>query len=204
MNIKEEFFNAAREFSHDQEIAESLWHELAENYSAKTRHYHTLTHLDDMLKHLAPLRDAFRNWPTIIFALCYHDVVYNALRTNNEEKSASLAADRLKRLRVPDEYVTACQRLILATKKHEAADYETNLFTDADLSILGSDTATYKQYLKNIRKEYAIFPDIVYNPGRKKVLLHFLNMDRIFKTKEFYGQFEIQARKNLESELQML
>lgn len=204
MNIQEHFFNAAGEFSHDSKIAESLWHELREKYTTKTRHYHTLTHLDDMLKYLLPLRDAFRNWPTIIFALCYHDAVYNALRSNNEEKSASLAGDRLKRLRVPEEYVTACKRLILATKKHEAADHETNLFTDADLSILGSDAATYNLYLKNIRREYAMYPDMLYNPGRKKVLLHFLNMDQIFKTKEFYGQFEVQAHKNLQAELQML
>lgn len=97
-----------------------------------------------------------------------------------------------------------CQALILATKKHEPADYETNLFTDADLSILGSDPGTYNRYLKNIRKEYAMYPDILYDPGRKKVLLHFLNMDQIFKTKEFSGQLEAQARKNLEAELKML
>ncbi|HEY9486678.1 MAG TPA: hypothetical protein VIQ51_00020 [Chryseosolibacter sp.] len=204
MIIKKQFFKSVGEFSNDKGIAEKLWRELEEKYSAKTRHYHTLVHLDDVLKQLVPLKNAFTNWQAIVFAVAYHDAIYNALRGNNEEKSALLAVERLKSIGVPEEYVSRCQQLILATKKHEAADYETNLFTDADLSILGSDTVTYNLYLKNIRQEYAMYPDILYNAGRKKVLFHFLNMDQIFKTKEFSGRFEAQARKNLQDELRML
>lgn len=204
MSIKEEFFNSVREFSTDHGMAEKLWHELKEKYSASTRHYHTLDHLEDILKKLIPLRNAFTSWHTLVFAIAYHDAIYSASRGNNEEKSASLAVGRLTSIGVPEEYVGKCQQLILATIKHEAADYETNLFTDADLSILGSDADTYDRYLKNIRQEYAMYPNILYNPGRRKVLLHFLSMDQIFKTKEFSGQFEAQARQNLEAELRML
>lgn len=204
MIINEQFLKSVRQFSNDKGIAEKLWRELEEKYYARTRHYHTLDHLDDMLKKLVPLRNAFKNWHAIVFAVAYHDAIYNALRSNNEEKSASLAVEHLKSVRVPEEYVSRCQQLILATKKHEAADYETNLFTDADLSILGSDTVTYNLYLKNIREEYSMYPDILYNPGRRKVLLHFLNMEQIFKTKEFAGQLEAQARQNLQAELRML
>ena len=42
-----------------------------------------------------------------------------------------------------------------------------------------------------------MFPDILYNAGRKTVLLHFLNMNQIYKTKEFFDRLEEQARKNL-------
>jgi len=59
-------------------------------------------------------------------------------------------------------------------------------------------------YYKNARKEYAIFPDFVYKPGRKKVLLHFLAMERIFKTDYFFHKFEMQAKQNLQKELEML
>ena len=204
MIIREQFLTSLRRFSNDRAIAEKLWRELEQKYSASTRHYHTLDHLNDMLKQLVPFINAFNNWHAIVFAVAYHDAIYNALRGNNEEKSASLAAERLKSIGVPEECVRKCEQLILATKKHEAADYETNLFTDADLSILGSDTATYDVYLRNIRQEYAMYPDILYNPGRKKVLLHFLNMDQIFKTSEFSTRLENQARKNLQAELRML
>jgi predicted metal-dependent HD superfamily phosphohydrolase len=92
----------------------------------------------------------------------------------------------------------------LATKTHIlAADSDTNFFTDADLSVLGSDWESYSAYFKNVRKEYAIYPDFIYNSGRKEVLKHFLGMNQIFKTDFFYAKFEAQARLNLERELQI-
>jgi predicted metal-dependent HD superfamily phosphohydrolase len=44
----------------------------------------------------------------------------------------------------------------------------------------------------------------MYNPVRKKVLLHFLSMERIFKTDYFYTHFEKQARENLQKEMELL
>jgi len=69
---------------------------------------------------------------------------------------------------------------------------------------LGQPSDVYEQYCGQIRKEYSIYPDIVYKPGRKKVLIHFLNMEKIFKTSFFYDKYELQARANLESELKRL
>ena len=80
-------------------------------------------------------------------------------------------------------------------------DTDTNLFTDADLAILGTDWNSYKKYYQQIRKEYSIYPDMIYNPGRKKVLHHFLHMERIYKTVWFYNRYEQQAIINLEKEL---
>ncbi len=85
-----------------------------------------------------------------------------------------------------------------------SSDFETNLFTDADLSILGSDPDTYKVYSKQIRREYSIYPEIIYNPGRKKVLTHFLKMDKIYKTEEFSDRYELNARINIQTELNSL
>jgi predicted metal-dependent HD superfamily phosphohydrolase len=94
---------------------------------------------------------------------------------------------------------------ILATKAHVmSANHDSNLFTDADLSILGAPADEYMQYTGQIRKEYRYYPDLVYKPGRKKVLRHFLEMERIFKTDYFFAQYEKQARANIETELQRL
>jgi predicted metal-dependent HD superfamily phosphohydrolase len=91
---------------------------------------------------------------------------------------------------------------ILATKGHTVStDNDTNLFTDADLSILGESWELYQEYFQKIRKEYAIYPDAVYNPGRTKVLNHFLSMERIFKTDIFHEKFELNAKNNLTREL---
>ena len=83
-------------------------------------------------------------------------------------------------------------------------DDDTNYFTDADLSILGSDSDSYLTYTKQIRKEYSYFPDLLYKPGRRKVLEHFLEMGNIFKTKYFQDKFEIQAKINILGELKSL
>ena len=96
------------------------------------------------------------------------------------------------------------KRGIKCTKSHEFSDSDTNYFTDADLSILGKSWKTYEEYYQQIRKEYKIYPDFIYNSGRKKALQHFLKMDRIFKTDYFFEKYEIQARENLQNELQIL
>ena len=157
MIIREQFLTSLRQFSNDRQLQKKLWRELEEKYSAKTRHYHALDHLNDMVKQLVPFIAAFNNWHAIVFAVAYHDAIYNALRSNNEEKSALLAAERLKSIGVPEECVRKCEQLILATKKHKAADYETNLFTDADLSILGSDTVRNHDYLAALRLSPTIY-----------------------------------------------
>lgn len=89
----------------------------------------------------------------------------------------------------------------MATKDHRsAADPDTDLLTDADLAVLGRDWPVYKAYSEKIRREYAIYPDALYKPGRKAVLQHFLAMERIFKTTYFYDRFEKQSRQNLQQE----
>ena len=101
--------------------------------------------------------------------------------------------------------IDLCVQHILATKSHAVSENnDTNLFTDADLSVLGADREVYEQYYKQIRKEYSIYPDLMYNPGRKKVLQNFLGMKRIFKTDYFYGKFEEKARRNITAELNEL
>lgn len=79
-------------------------------------------------------------------------------------------------------------------------DPDAALFIDADLSILGKSPPVYNSYSKQIRQEYAVYPDTLYLPGRKKVILHFLEMPRIYKTDFFYEKYEEQARKNLRRE----
>ena len=96
----------------------------------------------------------------ILFTLFYHDIVYNSLKSNNEEKSAELAEKRMTQISVSNEIIECCKAQILATKSHvKSTDSDTNYFTDADLSVLGQTWETYSIYYKNVRKEYAIYPD---------------------------------------------
>ena len=202
--IEEEFIGSLKNYTVDGEQRQIMWSEVEKNYSRPDRHYHNLTHLNSMLTELNLYKDKFNNWDTIIFAIVYHDLVYNTLKSNNEERSAEMAIKRLTKIAFPEKEITFCAQLIHATKKHEPGDQETNLFTDADLSILGADPETYKAYSKQIRLEYSIYPDLIYNPGRKKVLTHFLKMHKIYKTNDFSDRYEQNAKTNIQTELNSL
>jgi predicted metal-dependent HD superfamily phosphohydrolase len=179
--------------------------ELIKAYTAAGRHYHTLQHLQQMLNVLEPVKAQFSDYDTLLFALFYHDIVYRVSRKDNEEKSAALARERLSALAYSPAGIERCRQMILATKGHTAsADPDIDLFTDADLSILGSSSAQYRTYAAKVRREYGIYPNMVYNPGRKKVLQHFLEMPFIFKTLYFRAAYESSARQNIQQELDTL
>lgn len=203
--LKETFVQLLTKYTSDPALTHELWMEIQKNYSHKKRHYHSLLHLEHLLAQLTEVKKQIHDWDTLLFTLYYHDAIYNALKSDNEEKSAELAEKRMKQISVPGHTIQLCQQQILATKSHTiSANSDTNYFTDADLSVLGQDWETYSMYYKNVRKEYAIYPEFVYNPGRKKVLQHFLSMERIFKTDFFYHKLEKQARINLQKEMALL
>jgi len=198
VKLKATFFELAFKYSTNSSLIEQLWEEIQKNYSQDNRYYHTLTHLENLILQLSEVRDKVLSWDTVLFSVYYHDVIYQPTKANNEEKSADLAKKRLEQINVAQNTISKCVAMILATKSHlHAENNDTNYFTDADLSILGQDWDNYETYFKQIRKEYSVYPDFIYNPGRKKVLDHFLQMDRIYKTDYFYLEFESRARENL-------
>jgi predicted metal-dependent HD superfamily phosphohydrolase len=179
--------------------------EIANCYSTPGRHYHNLHHLDHISNELIAVKNDINDWQTIIAAVAYHDIIYDPLSHDNEEKSASLAYDRLTQLKWTSAQKEKCTEQIMATKYHQpSGNPDTNFLTDADLSILGADANRYTEYAEQIRKEYEGYPDDIYIPGRKKVLNHFLAMDAIFKTIYFISRYENKARSNMSAELQIL
>lgn len=200
--LKETFIHLLKNYTNSESIIAEFWGEIEHNYTHKKRYYHTLSHLENLLAQLTAVKHKIEGWDTILFTLFYHDVVYNALKSDNEEQSAALAEKRMKQISVPDYMIKNCKNQILATKKHLAnTESDTNYFTDADLSILGESLEKYMVYAQNVRKEYSVYPDPIYIPGRKKVLEHFIKMERIYKTDYFYHKFENQAKHNLQFEL---
>jgi predicted metal-dependent HD superfamily phosphohydrolase len=203
--LKEIFITLLLKYTDDNSLVQTLWAEIEKSYTHKKRHYHSLKHLENMLQQLNEIKDKIQNWDAVLFSLFYHDIVYNVLRSDNEAKSAAVAEKRMNDISVPASTIEACSNMILATAAHnKSADEDTNYFTDADLAVLGQDWKTYSEYYNNIRKEYAVYPNLVYNPGRKKVLTHFLGMDSIYKTDHFHNKFEMNAKENLQKELELL
>jgi predicted metal-dependent HD superfamily phosphohydrolase len=205
MSLKTTFLDLFARYTDDKTLSENYWAEIEKHYSAKSRHYHTLTHLENLLAELEGVKSQISDWEVVLFALFYHDLIYKSSSAQNEENSAKMTQKRLNITALTSNQIDRTVAHILATKKHEwSNDSDTTFFTDADLSILGAPFEHYMIYSRQIRKEYAIYPDLLYNPGRKKVLIHFLAMERIYNTPHFYEKYEAQARQNLAAELLIL
>jgi predicted metal-dependent HD superfamily phosphohydrolase len=179
------------------------WLDLESAYSKKSRHYHNLTHLKEMIESFETYSNRLQNPNEILFSIFYHDFVYSASKKDNELKSAEYA------LSILPENVNLNKQLVFdaicATQQHQQNEIEDiNWLIDFDLKILAKDWNDYKIYFEQIRKEYRIYPDFLYKPGRAKALKHFLENEFIFQTDEFRSLYEEKARINIEKEIRIL
>ena len=176
---------------------------LAAAYQAPTRHYHTLHHIEHLL-HLvdqAPLHDAV----AVELAVWFHDAVYNALKPDNEARSAAEALAFLRGSALAPARQQRVAFLIERTADHTQPqppdDADLLYFLDADLSILGAPEAEYWAYARHVRREYRLVPDLLYRPGRRKVLAKMLAAPVLYRTPALRDQYDAPARRNLQAEL---
>lgn len=143
--------------------------EVAAALTAPTRHWHGLTHHLLMLEAVSAAAPDLAARRRLIWATLLHDLIYDAVASDNEDRSAARAHDL-----VPAEDRDAVVAMILATRRHDlvAADPETAILLRADLSVLWSEPDLYTFYARGIRAEYAHVPADAYRPGRAAVLAH--------------------------------
>ena len=179
------------------------WLNLEKAYSRKLRHYHNLNHVSEMMDCYDLYRSHLENPNEVLFAIFYHDIIYKVTRKDNELKSAQFAVAIL-----PDDSKLNKELvydMICATQHHQHnINEDINWLIDFDLKVLSKDWWAYKIYFEQIRKEYKIYPNFLYNPGRKKALEHFLKNEIIFQTAEFRNKYETQARENILSEISLI
>lgn len=202
MNIQNLFLEtlSAIGFSNTETIIK--WELLHKNYSKKNRYYHNWIHIEAMIKSWSQYKNQLENPVEVLLAIYYHDVIYISTRNDNELKSAEFAESELQN--APKINTKIIYDLILCTKNHEANTNDQKWLVDFDLQILGKEWEIYELYFKQIRKEYRIYPNFMYNPGRKKALEHFLEKEVIYLTSVFRDLFENQARENIQKEIALL
>lgn len=175
-------------------------------YQEETRHYHNISHLLQLVSLQQAYADRIRDNEVVLFSIFFHDMIYNARYSDNEEKSATAAVTHLRKIGFPADKTAAVNDFIIATKTHinTQNDPDLDYFLDFDLQILGTSPEAYRQYTQQIRQEYSIYPDLLYKPGRKKAMQHFLEMPTIFRTPVFRELYEAQARQNIRAEIDTL
>lgn len=203
MYLKDKYTALLQRIGFDAAMIEFKWSELAKAYSGKSRHYHNLDHLTDMVQSFDTYISELEHPDEVLFAIFYHDYVYSATKKENELKSALFAQKVLGDNDKIDAQIVF--DLIMATKAHQSTGTtDEQWMIDFDLKILGNDWENYWEYCQKIRKEYRIYPDVLYNPGRKKALQHFLEHTFIFQTNVFRTLYEDIAKDNIQMEIELL
>lgn len=196
-------------YCNDGELTGRFYTEIEKKYTSSRRHYHNLHHIAALLQLCEQYAGLLQDRDVVAFAVFYHDIIYNVLRKDNESRSAQLAVKRLTDLQAPAATTEQVKLYIEATQTHAVTAAVTHvgdlqLFLDFDMSILGAPWEAYEAYTRQVRREYRIFPDKLYNAGRKQFLEHCLQAAHIFQTPVFRESYEFTARENMVRELGIL
>ncbi|MCH4830208.1 hypothetical protein BWK60_05485 [Flavobacterium covae] len=202
MNMRNLFIETLSSLNFNHLEINTRWELVDKNYSKKNRYYHNWIHIEAMTKNWLEYKNQLENPIEVLLGIYYHDVIYVSTRKDNELKSAQLIFKEFKKSKEID--LNIIYNLILCTQTHNATTNDEKWLVDFDLQILGKDWKIYKNYCEQIRKEYRIYPNFMYNPGRKKALLHFLDKETIYQTEPFRTQYEKQARENIKREIGLL
>lgn len=208
MNARERVGEAWQELAHqygwDAVSAQSTLEVLVQAYAEPHRHYHTLTHIAELLQLLDEHGDA-ADRDALTLTVLFHDVIYDPARRDNEAASAKLAVEMLAPLGLSGECIATVERYILATQHNvsPSSDDDTalHLLLDLDLSVLASPPARYRAYAQAIRLEYLNVPEDLYCHGRRRVLEGFLARPQIYRTERLRALWEAPARANLAREI---
>jgi predicted metal-dependent HD superfamily phosphohydrolase len=179
---------------------------LLERWAEPQRRYHTVDHLAAVLRHVDRLAEHAADPDTVRLAAWFHDAVYRPDRSENEERSASLAERALPELGLPAGPTAEVARLVRLTASHDPAvdDRDGQVLCDADLAILATPPAEYAAYAAAVRAEYGFVPEPDFRTGRAAVLRQLLAHASLFHTPYARDHWEPTARRNLAGELALL
>jgi predicted metal-dependent HD superfamily phosphohydrolase len=171
-------------------------------YGEERRGYHDLTHLTEVLDHVATLAAAADDVEAVVLAAWFHDAVY-AGAADDEERSAVLATEGLTAAGVAPERVAEVARLVRLTAIHRPGPGDRNgqVLSDADLAVLAADEERYAGYVAGVRMEYAHVADDDFRRGRAAVLRDLLAKPSLFHTPAARDLWEERARVNVAREL---
>ena len=178
------------------------WKEIDQAYNRRSRNYHNLAHISQMLFDASHISEDDID-DRLGAAIFYHDFVYEPGASDNEEKSAAKARSVLVDTRlssVADEVAEA----ILATKHHISEIPWIQCLINIDLLVLSDPWPYYCTYIASIRHEFAAFSDEQFFEGRIRFLEKMLSREFIYYSVGNIFCDEEAARENMTKELDIL
>lgn len=165
------------------------------------RHYHTLTHIEQMTHFLLEREEYIADMPTVLLATLGHDVVYDPKLGGgqNEEQSAALTLEAFAD-KQPAERMRKASAYILATVSHQwnGSDGDLGYFLDADMSILAAESEVFDAYDAAIGQEYSYVDPDLFRKKRGLFLAEWSDEAKvIFAVPEIRDELEHKAKANL-------
>lgn len=193
---------------------------LLKEYRKKHRHYHDYAHVCHVLDTIIDHKDKFSDLQAAELAANFHDIVYEVGDDydRNERRSCLKFLEMIEEDNPGIKYdrndpdfrtVELAMVMIGCTHGHtldrlrhrelltDVQVEDIKMFLDADIKILSENEDRVLRFEDEIRKEFSIYNDEVYNQGRIQVLQGFLNRRQIYLS-EIGQPWEQKARNNLQ------
>lgn len=191
-------------------LKDDLLDQIRDLHAGPDRGYHGWSHPLALLALLESVRNQLTDPLAVYCAIVLHDAIYEPRATDNEARSAALAAGMLAGV-VPPATLARTIRLIEATARHaippnlppDEAD-DMTVFLDMDLAILAASREAFDAYEAGVRHEYRDVPEAAFRAGRAAILENFLVRDALYMSDWGRETFETKARANLARSIQQL
>lgn len=135
------------------------------------RHYHNLDHLIDLIEqidvYLEHDKISSKEYEILMISAIFHDIVYDPIKHDNEEKSAEFFISCCVNKNSKD--IIDIKNIILDTKDHDSDNYLSSLFNKFDMSVVERDFDSLLEWENGIHDEYKEYGDF-YKIGRLKFL----------------------------------
>lgn len=147
----------------DVNILLGMWNE-------SHRHYHNLNHLTSLMEDIDNSfkgKISEKEYEKLQLVALFHDIVYDPMRNDNEEKSAEFFINTCVEKNNPD--IIDIKNAILDTKTHQSSSLLSERFNTLDMKIVEKDFNDLLEWEEGIYNEYK-FHGSKYKEGRIKFL----------------------------------
>ena len=181
----------------DAQTARRVFRVLHDHYSQRWRRYHTGAHVVQCMKHFDLASHLMDNPDAVEMALWFHDVVYDAQASDNEQNSAELFMELSENI-FDDAFRRQVYGLIMITEHCDPPGRgDACYMVDIDLSSFGLPWDEFEADSRNVRAEFLHLNEENYNSRQFKFLKRLMDRPSFYNSDFFRTRCERQARANL-------
>jgi len=177
-------------------VGDAVFAELRRLYGSPDRHFHTLNHIGDCIRHVDEVARLLADADAVELALWFHDAVYEQGAATNERKSAEMFLERsagaspVFRRRV-------CGLILATLHADTVRGHDRRFIVDIDLAGFGASWDEFMCKGALIRAEFPDLTDAEFYAKQVPFLQRLQQRPYIFATDYYRDRCEATAQDNL-------